>query len=132
MTICLKFSVILFTSSSSASGSTMKTTSYCLANSKFILLMDVQPHLKMKQEGLSVMGTEPLQHSLPGGLSFTVVKRHSFQDAVFHDSAQRFSASVEYLFHFASAGFRNRIEHEPLCIRYRMIGLNSDPQPDEF
>src|SRR5882762_8500352 len=101
--ICLQLSVILFTSSSSASGSTMKRISYCLNASKFILLVDVQPH-RIDEARRLLANLEPML--LLSSLWLAVVNRHCFQDAIADDCAQRHGASFKNLFKFSARRLR--------------------------
>src|SRR6185369_6398710 len=105
--ICEKLSVS-FGTSSSAVGSTMKTTSYCLFVSK-----------------------SNLQSKVP--LTISSIKfAHRFQSAVPDDRSYRSRALVQNVGQHGSFAAWKRVEHKLLRIRNRMLRENPDPQPQKF
>src|SRR5215203_6453912 len=101
--ICEKLSVS-FGTSSSAVGSTMKTTSYCLFVSK----------IKPPVRSLSIKFT------------------HRFQSAVPDDRSYRVCALRYHFFNYGPLAACKRVEHKTLRVRDRMFGLNTDPQSYKF
>src|ERR1041384_3409446 len=100
--ICEKLSVS-FGTSSSAVGSTMKTTSYCL----FVSNSNLQGRLSIK---------------------FT----HRFQSAVSDDCSYRFCAQLDRLLDHRSLTARKIVEHKFLRVRNRVFRLNSNTHSDEL
>src|ERR1043165_9636116 len=98
--ICAKLSLSLGTSSS-AVGSTMKTTSYCL-----LLLLNFTPP--------------------------SVELLHCFQRAVPDNHSQCVCTILKSFFHYRLLALCKRVEHKPLRVGNRMLGLNPDAQPDEL